>query len=118
MVCYRTYRAGLHAGSDPQLPTYSKAPLCEVRGPLRTAMSIERGLELVQSPTVVQTVFSLARPCRCLHLFGRSIFPGLKVLGLVVFPFTSVLQKTQSLSQSRVLFPRNWHVPDSHVTLA
>ena len=45
-------------------------------------------------------------------------FPGLKVLGLVVFPFTSVLQKTQSLSQSRVLFPRNWHVPDSHVTLA
>ena len=73
MVCYRTYRAGLHAGSDPQLPTYSKAPLCEVRGPLRTAMSIERGLELVQSPTVVQTVFSLARPCRCLHLFGRSI---------------------------------------------
>jgi len=34
-------------------------------------------------------------------------FPGLKVLGLVVFSFTSVPQKTQSLSQSRVIFPRH-----------
>lgn len=34
-------------------------------------MSIEYGLELVLSLAIVQTVFRLALPSRCLHLFGR-----------------------------------------------
>jgi hypothetical protein len=36
-----------------------------------------------------------------------ATFPGLKVLGLTVFSFTSVLQKTQNSGQSRETLPRS-----------
>ena len=46
----------------------------------------------------------------------RLKFPGLKVLGLVVFSFASVLRKTQKSVQSRELFPGSSDV--DHVVIA
>jgi hypothetical protein len=66
-----------------------------LRGPLRQLYDLDRAL-----PQFYEQLSGFLRGEK------SQKFPGLKVLGLVVFAFTSVLQKTQSLSQSRVSFPR------------